>query len=138
VARTYSTNRNDRLELDCAITHRNPNRLGPNSRPVKHRNSTIARGPGEVEEALAQHPDIREAAVIGFSDDQYGQRLRSFIVVCPGASLTGQDVKDYVSSRLARFKVPRDVLFVDVLPRNPSGKMVKRLLGTGSAGREGH
>ena len=59
-------------------------------------------------------------------------------MVRPGASLTGQDVKDYVSSRLARFKVPRDVLFVDVLPRNPSGKVVKRLLGTGSAGREGH
>ena len=59
---------------------------------------------------------------------RYGQRLRSFVVVRPGASLSEQDVKDYVKSRLARFKVPRDVVFVDELPRNPTGKVVKRML----------
>ncbi len=84
--------------------------------------------PGEVEDVLAAHPDILDAAVIGAPDDDYGQRLRSFVVVRPGASLSEQDVKDYVKGRLARFKVPRDVVFVDELPRNPTGKVVKRLL----------
>src|ERR1700739_412936 len=84
--------------------------------------------PGEVEDALTAHPDVVDAAVIGVPDDHYGQRLRSFVVVRQGASMTEQDVQDYVKGRLARFKVPRDVIFVDELPRNPTGKVVKRLL----------
>jgi fatty-acyl-CoA synthase len=84
--------------------------------------------PAEVEETLATHPDIVEAAVVPVDDDEYGQRLRSFVVARPGASLAEQDVKDYVRSRLARFKVPRDVEFVDELPRNPTGKVLKRHL----------
>jgi len=84
--------------------------------------------PAEVEEALAAHPAIREAAVVAVADDEYGQRLRSFIALQPGAKLTDQDVKDFVRQRLARFKVPRDVRFVEALPRNPTGKVVKRLL----------
>jgi len=84
--------------------------------------------PGEVEEALAHHPDILDVAVVGVSDEEFGQRLRSYIVVRPGASLTERDVKDYVRNRLARFKAPRDVLFVEVLPRNAGGKVLKRLL----------
>jgi fatty-acyl-CoA synthase len=87
--------------------------------------------PGEVEDALAHHPDILDVAVVGVSDEEFGQRLRSYIVVRPGASLTERDVKDYVRNRLARFKVPRDVLFVDALPRNAGGKVLKRLLNTG-------
>jgi fatty-acyl-CoA synthase len=84
--------------------------------------------PGEVEETLSRHPDIADVAVIGVPDDQYGQRLRSFIALRPGASLAEQDVKDYVKKRLARFKVPRDVHFVESLPRNATGKLLKRLL----------
>ena len=84
--------------------------------------------PGEVEDTLTAHPDLVDAAVVGVHDDDYGQRLRSFVVLRPGASLTEQDVKDYVRGRLARYKVPRDVVFVDELPRNPTGKVVKRLL----------
>jgi fatty-acyl-CoA synthase len=90
--------------------------------------------PAELEKALAAHPDIAEAAVIGVRDDAYGQRLRSFIVVRPGAALTEQEVKDYVKGRLARFKVPRDVRFVGALPRNPTGKVLKRHLN-GEDGR---
>ncbi|WP_424747627.1 AMP-binding protein [Mycobacterium sp.] len=88
--------------------------------------------PGEVEEALAHHPDIVDVAVVGVSDEEFGQRLRSYIVVRPGASLTERDVKDYVRNRLARFKIPRDVLFVDALPRNAGGKVLKRLLNNQS------
>ena len=88
--------------------------------------------PGEVEEALAHHPDILDVAVIGVGDEEFGQRLRSFIVLRPGASLTERDVKEYVRNRLARFKIPRDVLFVDALPRNAGGKVLKRLLNNQS------
>ncbi len=84
--------------------------------------------PSEVEGALAHHPDIVDVAVLGVSDEEFGQRLRSYVVVRPGASLTEQDVKDHVRQRLARFKVPRDVVFVDALPRNAGGKVLKRLL----------
>ena len=77
---------------------------------------------------LASHPDVLDAAVIGAPDDEYGQRLRGFVVVRSGASVSEQDVKECVKSRLARFKVPRDVVFVDELPRDPTGKVVKRLL----------
>lgn len=87
--------------------------------------------PAEVEEALAGHPDIVEAAVIGVPDSEYGQRLRSFIVPRPGATLSESDVRSYVRRRLARFKVPRDVRFVDALPRNPAGKVIKTLLDRG-------
>ena len=84
--------------------------------------------PAEVEETLVAHPAVREAAVIGVPDDAYGQRLRSFVALYPGVHLSEQDIKDYVRQRLARFKVPRDVIFVDALPRNPAGKVVKRRL----------
>ncbi len=84
--------------------------------------------PSEVEGALAHHPDIVDVAVVGVPDEEFGQRLRSYVVVRPGAVLTEQDVKDYVRQRLARFKVPRDVVFVDALPRNAGGKVLKRLL----------
>ena len=84
--------------------------------------------PGEVEEALAHHPDIVDVAVVGVTDEEFGQRLCSYIVVRSGASLTEHDVKEYVRNRLARFKIPRDVVFVDTLPRNAGGKVLKRVL----------
>ncbi|HZQ31013.1 MAG TPA: AMP-binding protein, partial [Mycobacterium sp.] len=90
--------------------------------------------PAEVEEALAAHPGILEAAVIGVPDDEYGQRVRSFVVARRDVGLTEQDVKDYVRQQLARFKVPRDVVFVDALPRNATGKVVKRLLDADTQG----
>ncbi|MGZ4562173.1 MAG: AMP-binding protein [Mycobacterium sp.] len=84
--------------------------------------------PGEVEEALAHHPGILDVAVIGVGDEEFGQRLRAYLVRRPGASLNEGEVKEYVRNRLARFKVPRDVVFVDALPRNAGGKVLKRLL----------
>jgi acyl-coenzyme A synthetase/AMP-(fatty) acid ligase len=84
--------------------------------------------PGEVEEVLAAVPGVREVAVIGVPDDQFGQRLRAFVALAPEASLTEQELKDIVRERLAGFKVPREVRFVDVLPRNATGKILKREL----------
>lgn len=84
--------------------------------------------PREVEELLHQHEAIVDAAAIGTDDETFGQRLRVFVVVREGHRLEPQDVKDFVKANLARYKVPRDVVFVEQLPRNPSGKVLKREL----------
>ncbi len=89
--------------------------------------------PREVEDLLAGHPAVMEAAAIGVPDPAFGQRLRVYVVVRPGQSLDADGVRDYVRSNLARYKIPRDVVFVAQLPRTPSGKVVKRLLDTDGA-----
>jgi acyl-CoA synthetase (AMP-forming)/AMP-acid ligase II len=87
--------------------------------------------PQEVEELLGAHPDIAEAAVVGVDDDQFGQRLKAFVVPRNGKKLSPADVKAHVKSNLARYKVPRDVEFLDELPRTSTGKVLKRELETG-------
>jgi fatty-acyl-CoA synthase len=82
--------------------------------------------PGEVEHAIATHPDVVDAAVIGVPDAEFGQRLKAYVVVRSGASVDADAIRTHVRSALARYKVPRDVEFVDELPRNPTGKVVKR------------
>jgi fatty-acyl-CoA synthase len=84
--------------------------------------------PAEVEELLCAHDSIREAAAIGVDDDKFGQRLKAFVVAREGANLSEDDVKSYVKENLANYKVPRDVVFLDELPRNPTGKVLKREL----------
>jgi fatty-acyl-CoA synthase len=81
--------------------------------------------PLEVEDLIASHPDVVEAAVVGVEDAELGQALKAFVVVRAGASLTADDVRALVRSNLARFKVPREVVFVDALPRNATGKVRK-------------
>jgi fatty-acyl-CoA synthase len=81
--------------------------------------------PAEVEDCLYGHPDIAEAAVIGVADAKWGEAVRAIVVVKPGASLSEQDVIVHTQGRLARFKQPRSVVFTDVLPRNPAGKVLK-------------
>ncbi|HWF53168.1 MAG TPA: AMP-binding protein [Solirubrobacteraceae bacterium] len=84
--------------------------------------------PDEIESLLAGHPEIADAAAIGVDDDTYGQRLSVFVVLRDNATLDEDGVRDYVRQNLARFKVPRDVVFLDHLPRNPTGKVLKREL----------
>jgi acyl-CoA synthetase (AMP-forming)/AMP-acid ligase II len=84
--------------------------------------------PREIEDLLTEHREIDEVAVIGVPDEQFGQRLRAFVVRVAGSQLSEDAVRDYVRDNLARFKVPRDVVFVDVLPRNATGKVLKREL----------
>ncbi|MFC7732346.1 AMP-binding enzyme [Actinomadura keratinilytica] len=84
--------------------------------------------PGEVEDLLGRHPDVAEAAVVGVEDADFGQRLAAYVVREPGASVDEEDVKRYVKENLARYKVPRDVHFVDELPRTSSGKVKARAL----------
>ena len=84
--------------------------------------------PGEVEDLLAGHEAVAEVAVFGVEDEEFGQRLKAVVVRRPGASLTADDVRRHVRSNLAGYKVPRDVEFLDELPRTSTGKVLKREL----------
>ncbi|MDP8967278.1 MAG: acyl-CoA synthetase [Actinomycetota bacterium] len=84
--------------------------------------------PREVEDAIATLDGVEEVAAVGVQDAQFGQRLRAFVVVGDAATVSEQDVKAHVRANLARFKVPREVVFVDELPRNATGKVLKREL----------
>ena len=84
--------------------------------------------PREVEDLLSSHGDNEEVAVIGVNDDEWGKRLKAFVVQRDGADLEVEEVKAYVKSNLARYKVPREVEFLDSLPRNATGKVLKREL----------
>ena len=84
--------------------------------------------PREVEDLLAGHPEIIEAAVVGIDDLDFGQRLRAYVVRTTESSITEDGVRGYVRDHLARYKVPRDVVFLDALPRNPTGKVLNRAL----------
>lgn len=84
--------------------------------------------PRPVEEALQALPQVSEVAVVGVPDERFGQRLAAYIVLHRGATLDPDAVRDYIHERLARFAVPRDVYFVRELPRNATGKILKRLL----------
>jgi acyl-CoA synthetase (AMP-forming)/AMP-acid ligase II len=84
--------------------------------------------PAEVEDLISGHPDVVEATAIGVEDKEWGHRLRAFVVKKQEASLDEDTVKHYVRDHLARYKVPREVIFLDELPRNPTGKILKREL----------
>ena len=82
--------------------------------------------PREVEDLLAKHPGVSDVAVIGVEDADFGQRLKAFVVKEPDAVLTEDGVKAFVKGNLARFKMPREVEFLEELPRNATGKVLKR------------
>ncbi len=88
--------------------------------------------PHEVEDVIARHPGVVEAAVVGVPDAEFGARLKAFVVARPGARVDAGTIRDHVRENLARFKVPRDVEFVDELPRNGTGKVLRRELEQGS------
>ena len=85
--------------------------------------------PREVEDLLADHRKIEEAAVVGVLDKEFGQRLKAYVVAREGSELSERAVQEYVKKNLARYKVPREVVFLDRLPRNATGKVLKRELG---------
>jgi len=84
--------------------------------------------PDEVEQLLGTHDAIEEASVIGVDDDEFGKRLAAYVVLRPGRSLSEDEIREFVKGNLARYKVPRDVIFLDELPRTPTGKVLKRKL----------
>jgi len=84
--------------------------------------------PQEVENLLIERDDVFDAAVVGIDDSDFGKRLRAFIVSRPGAPQDVEEIKLYVKNNLARYKVSRDVVFLDELPRNATGKLLRRVL----------
>jgi long-chain acyl-CoA synthetase len=84
--------------------------------------------PVEVEEALAQHPDVAEAAVIGVPHERWGEAVKAFVVARPDSAPSPEELIAFARERLAGYKLPRSVEFVDDLPRTPSGKVLKRKL----------
>ncbi|MCU1431833.1 MAG: acyl-CoA synthetase [Actinotalea sp.] len=83
--------------------------------------------PKEVEDCLARHQHVVEVAAVGVDDEDYGKRLRAFVVV-DDSSVSEEDLKDWVRQNLARYKVPREIVMLDELPRNSTGKVLKREL----------
>ncbi|MDT5362168.1 MAG: fatty-acyl-CoA synthase [Mycobacterium sp.] len=84
--------------------------------------------PAEIEDLISGHPEVIEATALGVEDKDWGHRLRAFVVKAEGASVDEDTIKTYVRDHLARYKVPREVIFLDELPRNPTGKILKREL----------
>lgn len=82
----------------------------------------------EVERVLYEHEAVLEAAVVGRPDERWGEVPVAFVVLRPGASVTAEELIEHCRANLARFKVPKAVTFLDALPRNPSGKVLKREL----------
>ncbi|MGZ5342260.1 MAG: AMP-binding protein [Solirubrobacterales bacterium] len=86
--------------------------------------------PREVEDLLADHGAVAEAAAVGVDDEKFGQRLVAYVVLRDGKDADEDELKRYVKSNLANFKVPREIRFIDELPRNATGKVMKRDLTT--------
>jgi acyl-CoA synthetase (AMP-forming)/AMP-acid ligase II len=93
--------------------------------------------PREVEDLMADHDAIDEVAIIGVSDDKFGQRLKAYAVKTKGKKVSEDDLKAYVKKNLAGYKVPREIVFMKELPRNATGKVLKRELLEEHQGRNG-
>ena len=84
--------------------------------------------PAEVENALMSNPDIIDAAVIGVPDEKWGESVKGFVVLKEGVELSSDEIISYVKSQIAGYKCPRSIDFIELLPRNPSGKVLRREL----------
>jgi acyl-CoA synthetase (AMP-forming)/AMP-acid ligase II len=87
--------------------------------------------PGEVEDALATHPAVADAAAIGVDDAEFGQRLRAFVVAAPESSPSEAELLAHLRERLERYKLPREIVFCEEIPRNATGKTLRRVLAEG-------
>ena len=81
--------------------------------------------PAEVESVLHQHPGIKEAVVIGFPNEYWGETVKAWVVSKPGATLSEKEIIAFCTSQLAHYKRPQSVVFIDSLPKNAAGKVIK-------------
>ena len=86
--------------------------------------------PREVDEVLFTHPAIAEASTVGKPNEEWGEVVKAYVVLKPGMTATEQEIIDYTKSRLASYKKPKEVEFVDSLPKSTTGKILKRELKT--------
>ncbi|CCH78215.1 AMP-dependent synthetase and ligase [Nostocoides japonicum T1-X7] len=93
--------------------------------------------PVEVEQVIYEHPDVTEVAVIGLPDERWGERVVAVVVRSEGSSLGADDLMEWIRDRIARYKSPKQVEFIEVLPRNATGKILKRDLRTMYGGEGG-
>lgn len=84
--------------------------------------------PAEVENALMSHPEIVDAAVIGVPDEKWGESVKGFVVLQPDSSLDETEIISYTRTQIAGYKCPKTINFIEALPRNPSGKILRREL----------
>jgi acyl-CoA synthetase (AMP-forming)/AMP-acid ligase II len=84
--------------------------------------------PAEVESALFSHPGVADVAVIGIPDATWGESVKAMVVKKPGANVTAEELIGFARGRIAHYKAPRSIDFVDTLPRTPTGKILKREL----------
>jgi acyl-CoA synthetase (AMP-forming)/AMP-acid ligase II len=84
--------------------------------------------PAEVESAICDHPDVAEVAVVGVPDETWGEAVKAIVVMKPGKKLTATDIINFTRERIAGFKTPKTVDFIEALPRNASGKILRRHL----------
>ena len=105
---------------------------------VDRKKELIIRGgynvyPREIEEVLYEHPAVQEAAVVGVPDDNLGEEVGAAVVLKEGEELSADELKDYVKNEVAAYKYPRQVWFLDELPKGPTGKILKREIETPDA-----
>ncbi len=110
----HRTNDLGRREEDGSISF-----IGPRVAMIKSAAENVY--PAEVEACLTSHPAVRAACVIGVPDPTWTQRVRAVVVLEEGATTTADELSDHCRSRMASFKKPRDIVFVDELPRTPTG-----------------
>ena len=84
--------------------------------------------PAEVESAVYGHPDVADVAVVGVPDEKWGEAVRAIVVVQPGTNPSVESIIAYAKTKIAAYKCPKSVDFIDALPRNPSGKILRRQL----------
>jgi acyl-CoA synthetase (AMP-forming)/AMP-acid ligase II len=84
--------------------------------------------PAELEDIIYRFPGVAEAAIVGTPDKVYGENIVAFIVASPGATLSEQEIIDFMKAETSSFKVPKKIHIIDMLPKNPVGKILKREL----------
>ncbi len=82
----------------------------------------------DVETVLSEHPKISEAAVIGINDEIWGEAVTAFVKILPGSITNEKEIIEWSKEQMAAYKVPKKIYFIDDLPRNPSGKILKKVL----------